>query len=94
MADTKETKRFIIPVEWTVYSTVVVEGVDSLQEAKNLVEDNMCDIPLSRNPDYVDDSYRIAAEDDDELEIAQDYHTCGVLMSKDDNGLIDYTVLD
>lgn len=94
MADTKETKRFIIPVEWTVYSTVVVEGADSLQEAKKLVEKNMADIPLARNPEYVEDSYRIAAEDDDELEIAQDYHTCGVLMSKDDNSLIDYTVLD
>lgn len=94
MADTKETKRFIIPVEWTVYSTVVVEGVNSLQEAKKLVEENMADIPLSRNPEYVDDSYHIAAEDDNELEIAQNYHTRGVLMSKDDSGLIDYTILD
>lgn len=94
MSDTNETKRFTIPVEWTVRSTVVVEGVESLQEAKKLVEDNMWDIPLASNPEYVEDSYCIAAEDDDELEIAQDYHTCGVLMSKDDNGLIDYTVLD
>ena len=88
-----ENKKYIIPVEWTVYSTVVVKGAETLEEARQLVEANIADIPLSRNPNYVDESYKISADCDEDLEAAQGWQTRGVLMTKD-NDKIDYQVID
>lgn len=73
-------KEFIIPVEWSVYSTVVVKGASSLKEARMIVENNLNDIPLPNNAEYVEESYHIQADSDEDLEIAQDYHTRGVLL--------------
>ena len=79
-------KEFIIPVEWSMYSTVVVRGVETLEEALAVVEEHINDIPLpsSENAEYIDDSYKIT--EDCNLEDAQAYHTRGVLLERD-NGL-------
>lgn len=90
-------EEFIIPVRWSVYSTVVVKGAKSLEDAKRLVEKNMADIPLSRNPEYIDDSYGIDIEDDEDLEMAQDWSARGVLMEidpEDPDKDPEYTVID
>lgn len=71
---------YIIPVEWSVYSTVVVKGAKSLAHAKKIVEDNLDDIPLPTECEYIDDSYHIQADTDEDLEMAQDYRTRGVLL--------------
>lgn len=89
-----ENKKFIVPVEWTVRSTVVVEGADSLEEAIQLVENNKHDIPLAQKPYYVENSYCIIDDDEDLIEDMQDYYCHGILMSKNETGKFDYTVLN
>ena len=68
---------YIIPVEWAMYSNVLVTGVKNLQEAKDLVDENIGDIPLDLDcAEYMDGSYRIS-HDDDQLIDAQDYQRFG-----------------
>ena len=69
---------YIIPVSWEVYSTVVITGVNNLEEALKVAEDYLDEIPLADNAEYVDGSYTIDdAGDEDWLIYAQDYHTRG-----------------
>lgn len=76
--------KYIIPVEWTVYSNIIVSGVNNLQEAKNVVEQHIEDIPCDPEPEYVDGSYRIS-HSDEELKEAQKYTKWGVLYSNPDS---------
>ncbi|MCR5690750.1 MAG: hypothetical protein K6G62_00825 [Eubacterium sp.] len=55
-------KQFIIPVEWSVYSTVKVTGVSSVEEAIALVEKHLDDLPLCKDPEYIDGTYHIDKE--------------------------------
>lgn len=52
-----------IPVEWSVCETLKIEA-DSLEEAVKYVEDNMNEIPLGTDPDYIDGSYAINGADE------------------------------
>lgn len=79
-AENEELKDFIIPVTWEVYSNVVVRGAKDLAEARKLVEDNLDDIPLAAEPEYIDGSYRIDADTDEDLEDAQGNTALGVIM--------------
>lgn len=86
-------KEYIIPIAYEVYSTVIVSGVNSLSEARSLVEKHLNEIPLPREPVYIDGSYKIDADTDEDLEIAQSYQTKGVLMTKLNDNEIDYVRL-
>ena len=79
---------YIVPVEWTVCSTVTVRG------AKNLVRKNISDIPLSRNPDYIDESYTVSDRDDDGFIDAQNFIGKGVVMTLNEDGSTKYEIND
>lgn len=68
--------RFIIPVSWEVYSTVTVEAA-SLEDAKRKFDEQIDDIPLCVETEYVEGSYRCTAETLDELEMAQEFRKIG-----------------
>lgn len=69
---------YIIPVAWEMYSTVRVTGVKNLKEALAVVEKYLDDLPID-NGEYVDGSYRITNNDDDDTIIgAQSYAHIGV----------------
>ena len=68
--------RFIIPVSWEVYSTVTVEAA-SLEDAKRKFDEQIDDIPLCVETEYVEGSYRCTAETLDELEMAQEFREIG-----------------
>lgn len=52
-------KVFILPVEWTVTSTVAVEA-DTIEEAIDLYEQHEKDIPCDPTGDYLDESYKLS----------------------------------
>lgn len=68
--------RFIIPVSWEVYSTVTVEAA-SLEDAKRKFDEQIDDIPLCVETEYVEGSYRCTAETLDELKMAQEFREIG-----------------
>ena len=68
--------RYIIPVTYEMYSTVEVTGVKNLKEAIELAEKNIDDIPLGQG-EYLDGSYKISINDDEEAIVAQDYAHIG-----------------
>lgn len=70
--------KYIIPVEWAVYSTVTVEA-DNLQEALNNARELLDDLPLDPDPIYVDGSYRITIENAEEAVVAQTYSNIGIV---------------
>ena len=64
---------YIIPVTWSVYSTLRVSGVPNLAEALKLVQNNLDNIPLGEG-EYLDGSYEINdVNDADLLVCAQEY---------------------
>lgn len=65
--NTKNT--FLIPVSWSVYSTIRVEA-DNLQEALLLAKEHIDDLPITSDCEYIDGSYAINEEN---LEEAQSY---------------------
>ena len=70
--------RYLIPVSWSMYSTIIVEA-DNLEEAVKIAKEKADDLPLCR-PDcseYVDGSYNIDIDDDEDAINAQDYKTIG-----------------
>lgn len=71
--------RFIIPVSWEVYSTVTVEAA-TLEEAKTKFDEQIDDIPLCVETEYIEGSYRCTAETLDELEMAQEFREIGSVL--------------
>ncbi len=63
-------KEFKIPVTWSVFDTVKVQA-DSLEEAYNYVAENLDEIPLGDEPNYIDGSYEISAAGPEECLIYQ-----------------------
>lgn len=75
-------KSFLIPVSWTVYSTIRVEA-DSLEDALEIALKKCDRIPISSECEYVDDSYVIES-DIDMLKCAQDSaDVSGIVIKKD-----------
>lgn len=56
---------FKIPVSYEVYGTVEIEA-NTLKEAMKYAQENIDDLPLADEPQYIDDSYEIG-----ELEVAE-----------------------
>lgn len=83
---------YIIPVDWSVFSNVIVTGVNNLEEALTVVKEHLADIPLAVSTTFMDDSYKISAESEEELIDAQGYHKEGVLLDVDaTSGKISFT---
>lgn len=77
-----DTGEYIIPVSWEVYSTIKVKA-DNLEDAVRIAEEQIDEIPLCSETEYIDDSYKIEIETDDEAIAAQDYVPIGsVVISK------------
>ena len=71
-----ENGDYIIPVSWEVYSTIRVTGAKNLEEAMEFAKAKIDDIPLGHG-EYIDGSYKIEIENDDEAISAQDYVDIG-----------------
>lgn len=67
-----EDGTYIIPVSWEVYSTIRVYGAKNLEEAVEYAKEHSDEIPLG-DAEYIDGSYKIEIENDDEAIHAQDY---------------------
>ena len=76
-----DTGEYILPVEWTDYSTVKVKA-KNLQEAIDKFNAVISDIPLDTQPEYVDGSYRL--NDDNDLRDCQDFpHISSIEIDED-----------
>ena len=51
-------KQFSIPVVWQVWDKVIVEA-ETIEDAIRYIKENIDDIPLGTEPEYIDSSYRI-----------------------------------
>ena len=69
--------KYLIPVEWSVYSTIEVSDVANLQEAIDRAKELIDVIPLCHTNEYIDGSYRISVDCDEDAINAQGYHTIG-----------------
>ena len=67
---------YIIPVSWEVYSTIKVKGAKNLEEAFEYAQEHIEDIPLGEG-EYIDGSYQINIDNDDEAINAQEYADIG-----------------
>lgn len=63
--------KYIIPVSWTLFSNVIVEA-DNLQDALDICKKRIDDLPLGDGT-YLDESYHIDAENDEEVFEAQSF---------------------
>lgn len=61
------TKLFRLPVEWTVCDWVLVEA-ESLEDAVFQFQKKENEIPLGKNPEYIDGSYRLTTECEESAE--------------------------
>ena len=59
-------KVFSIPVEWVVTETLDIKA-DSLREAIDFINDNLDTIPLGTEPEYIDGTYKISADESGNL---------------------------
>ncbi len=82
----KDCTTYLIPVQWSMYSTIRVEA-DNLQEALDLARAKLFEIPLTPNAcEYIEDSYCIQAETDEELIDVQNYRDISsIVIDKDGN---------
>lgn len=71
-----EDGSYIIPVTWEVYSTVRIYGAKNLQEALEIAERYQDDFP-AEDGDYIDGSYKIDVQTDEDILNAQDYASIG-----------------
>jgi hypothetical protein len=79
-----KTGTYLIPVEWSMYSTITVEG-DNLQDAIDRAKRVLDDLPLEDINEYVDGSYKISGDTIEDFLNAQEYQTIGeTLVLKDD----------
>ena len=71
-----EDGRYLIPVSWSMRSTITVEA-DNLEEAVKIAREKVDDLPLCQPDDseYVDGSYNIDIDNDEDAINAQDYST-------------------
>ena len=68
-----EQKSFLIPVEWSVYSTIRVEA-ETLQDAINIANEKLDDIPTAPlDCEYIDGSYKTTCDSYEDFENAQEY---------------------
>ena len=84
----KDCTTYLIPVQWSVYSTIRVEA-DNLQEALDLARAKLSEIPITPNDcEYIDDSYVIVADSDEDIINAQSYRDISSIMIDKDGNII------
>lgn len=71
---------YVIPISWSVCSSVVVKGAKNLHDAVELARKYIDDIPLPQNNDYIDGSFTVDVENEDEAKAYQDYPMRGVML--------------
>lgn len=75
IASKEATTKYFIPVTWEVSDYVEVQA-KSLKEAYEYVKDNLDEIPLGTEPEYIDGSYRIESNPYEEFTSYQDGLVC------------------
>ena len=63
-------KKFSIPVTWQVWDKVEVEA-ETIEEAIKYVKNNIDEIPLGTEPEYIDGTYKIDDGKDGEKSIEE-----------------------
>lgn len=86
-ANENAKKEFIIPVSWKVCDEITVKA-NSLEEAYYYVNSHSEDIPLGKEPEYVEDSYRVSESVENCIPYQQDILVC---TSFDCEDLSEYT---
>lgn len=87
MPDNNHLKLFIIPVQWSVYSTIRVEA-ESLEKAVQIAKEKLDDIPITPSEcEYIDDSYKLNGDSMEDFENAQCYADVSSIII-DKNGKI------
>ena len=75
-------RKYYIPVSWEVWDKVEIEA-ESLEDAVKYVKENIDDIPLGTEPEYIDGSYKIEdgengeASIEDTIKYIKDYWMAG-----------------
>lgn len=67
---------YIIPVKWEAYSTVKIYGCNNLEEAIKVAEKYQDDFP-AEDGEYIDGSYMIDIQSDEDAINAQEYYHNG-----------------
>ena len=67
---TNGKKVFNIPVEWVVTETLEIKA-DTLEEAVEFINDNLDTIPLGDEPAYIDGTYKISADENNNMDTAE-----------------------
>lgn len=75
-----EVNEYIIPVHWSVCSTIVVKGAKNLQDAVKLARKYSDDTPLPDQAEYIDGSFAVNLDSDEDAEIYQDYPIRGTML--------------
>ena len=60
-------KTFKIPVEWSVYAIVDIEA-ETIEDAIKKFHETEDDIPLPTDSEYIDGSFKISCDEDEEVE--------------------------
>lgn len=82
-----DSGEYLIPVEWSVYSTVKIKA-DNLLDAVEKFQKVIDDVPLCTEPEYIDDSYRASGDTAEDYVNAQHYRNIGNIEI-DENGKIE-----
>ena len=75
-------RKYYIPVSWEVWDKVEIQA-ESLEDAVKYVKENIDDIPLGTEPEYIDGSYKIEdgengeASIEDTIEYIRDFWYAG-----------------
>ena len=81
-----EDGTYLIPVEWSVYSTVRVHAAN-LDEAVKIARSKLDELPLSTENEYIDGSYCISGEIDEDFINAQNYKPVGNVTIESDGSI-------
>ena len=79
---------YLIPVEWSVYSTIKVKGKDihNLKDALDAAEKAIDELPISAENEYIDGSYKLSVDCDEDAINAQMYRTVsGIVVDVSDD---------
>ncbi|WP_026653533.1 hypothetical protein [Butyrivibrio proteoclasticus] len=63
----KAKEVFSIPVEWMVTENIEVRA-NSLEEAVEFINNHADEIPTSRDAEYIDGTWKISADEDNDLD--------------------------
>lgn len=74
--DKNGSKVFSIPIEWIVTETIEIKA-NSLQEAIEFINENADLIPLGTEPEYIDGTWKISADESGTMDTKEIIETLG-----------------